>query len=121
SYFGRKLHGAAHVTQDSLAGLTGHFEEMLSGVKDIKSFNREAHVVQRFEEMNRRTLGSQLRREGFDAFHPVAVAIAAGLAIAGMMLLSAFLLEQGLIDAETLTAFLVCVGLAYSPLQETSH
>ncbi|MBX3529218.1 MAG: ABC transporter ATP-binding protein [Rhizobiaceae bacterium] len=121
SYFGRKLHGAAHVTQDSLAGLTGNFEEMLAGVKEIKAFNREQEFVGRFDALNERTLASQLRREGFDAFHPVAVSIAAGLGLGGMTLLSAFLLDRGLIDAGTLTAFLVCVGLAYSPLQEASH
>jgi ABC-type multidrug transport system fused ATPase/permease subunit len=121
SYFGRKLHGAAHVTQDSLAGLTGNFEEMLAGLKEIKSFNREQEYVGRFDALNARTLGSQLRREGFDAFHPVAVSIAAGLGIAGMTFLSAWLLDRGLIDAATLTAFLVCVGLAYAPLQEASH
>src|SRR5690606_25442634 len=34
---------------------------------------------------------------------------------------SAVLLDRGLISLETLTAFMVCVGLAYSPMQEASH
>jgi ABC-type multidrug transport system fused ATPase/permease subunit len=31
SYFGNRLHGAAHATQDRLAGLVGRFDEMLGG------------------------------------------------------------------------------------------
>lgn len=121
SYFGSRLHGAAHATQDRLAGLVGRFDEMLGGSKEIKSFNREEDVGRRFETLNAATLETQLRRERIDAFHPVAVSLAAALGIAAMVFLSALLLERELISLETLTAFLVCVGLAYSPLQEASH
>lgn len=121
SYFGNRLHGAAHATQDRLAGLIGRFDEMLGGSKEIKSFNREKDVGLRFDALNAATLDTQLRRERVDAFHPVAVSLAAALGIAAMVFLSALLLERGHISLETLTAFLVCVGLAYSPLQEASH
>lgn len=121
SYFGNRLHAASHSTQDRLAGLVGRFDEMLGGSKEIKSFNRETDVADRFEALNAQTLETQLRRERIDALHPVAVALAAALGVAAMVFLSALLLNQGLISLETLTAFLVCVGLAYSPMQEASH
>lgn len=121
SYFGRRLHGAAHTTQDSLAELTGRFEEMLQGLKDLKAFNRERQFTGRFDEANAATLGRQLSREGFDAFHPAAVSMTVGMGIAGMILISAYLLSRGLVDVQSLTAFLVCVGMAYPPLQEASH
>src|SRR5690606_33916660 len=118
---GGKLHTASHSTQDRLAGLVGSFEEMLGGSKEIKSFNREGAVAATFEELNGETLATQLRRERIDAMHPVAVALAAALGVAAMVFLSAVFLDRGYISLETLTAFLVCVGLAYSPLQEASH
>ncbi len=121
SYFGRRLHGAAHTTQDALAELIGRFDEMLGGIKELKAFNRERQFVNRFDAQNRETLDLQLRREGFDAFHPAAVSLTAGLAVAGMILVSAFLLDRGMVDTASLTAFLVCAGLAYPPLQEASH
>jgi len=121
SYFANKLHGASRKTQDRLAGLIGSFEEMLGGSKEIKSFNREDDVGSRFEALNADTLAVQLRRERTDAFLPVAIAIAAALGVAAMVFLSTLLLDRGLISLETLTAFLVCVGLAYSPLQEASR
>lgn len=121
SYFGKKLHGAAHNTQDRLAGLVARFEEMLGGAKEIKSFSREDDVVGRFHRLNAETLDAQLARERTDAFHPFAVALAASVGIAGMVMLAAVLLDRGYVTLETLTAFLVCVGLAYSPLQEASH
>jgi ABC-type multidrug transport system fused ATPase/permease subunit len=121
SYFGRRLHGASHTTQEQLAGLVGRFEEMLDGTKEIKSFGREDDVLRMFDGLNTQTLGAQLRREKIDSFHPAAVSLAAALGITAMIFLSAVLLDRGLISLETLTAFLVCVGLAYSPLQEASH
>jgi subfamily B ATP-binding cassette protein MsbA len=121
SYFGRRLHGAAHTTQDALAELTGRFEEMLNGLKDVKAFNRERAFTQQFEAANDRTLRRQLDREGFDAFHPAAVSMTVGLGIAGMILISAILLDRGYVDVPSLTAFLVCLGMAYAPLQEVSH
>lgn len=121
SYFGRKLHSVSHSTQDRLAGLVARFEEMLGGSKEIKSFSREDDVLQRFEGLNSETLATQLVRERTDALYPVAVALAAGLGVAAMVFLAAVLLDRGLISLETLTAFMVCVGLAYSPMQEASH
>ena len=49
SYFGQRLHGASHSTQEQLAGLVGRFEEMLDGTKEIKSFGREDHVLGMFD------------------------------------------------------------------------
>ncbi|GAB5506246.1 MAG: ABC transporter ATP-binding protein [Rhizobiaceae bacterium] len=121
SYFGQRLHGASHSTQEQLAGLVGRFEEMLDGTKEIKSFGRENHILHMFDGLNLQTLEAQLRRERIDSFHPFAVALVAAAGIAAMVLLSAVLLERGFISIETLTAFLVCVGLAYSPLQEAAH
>jgi len=121
SYFGRRLHGGAHTSQERLAGLVARFEEMLRGTKEIKSFNRESDVLERFHRLNVDTLEIQLRRERTSAFHPFAVSMAASLGIAGMVLLAAVMLNRGYITLETLTAFLVCVGMAYSPLQEASH
>ncbi|MEX0955362.1 MAG: ABC transporter ATP-binding protein [Rhizobiaceae bacterium] len=121
SYFGRRLHGASHNTQEQLAGLVGRFEEMLDGTKEIKSFGREEHVLKMFDGLNTQTLNAQLTREKIDSFHPAAVSLAAAVGITAMIFLSAVLLDRGLISVETLTGFLVCVGLAYSPLQEASH
>ena len=121
SYFGRRLHGASHNTQEQLAGLVGRFEEMLDGTKEIKSFGREDDVLRMFDGLNTQTLNAQLMREKIDSFHPAAVSLAAALGITAMIFLSAVLLDRELISLETLTAFLVCVGLAYSPLQEASH
>ena len=121
SWFSNRLHGAAHNTQDRLAGLVGRFEEMLGGSKEIKSFNREGDIIERFGQLNRETLETQIRRERIDAFHPFAVALAGAVGIMAMILLAAFLLNEGLVTIETMTAFLVCVGLAYSPLQESAH
>src|SRR5690606_38035633 len=113
-YFGRKLHSVSHSTQDRLAGLVGRFEEMLGGSREIKSFSREDDILAQFESLNRETLATQLQRERTDALYPVAVALAAGLGVAAMVFLAAVLLDRNLISLETLTAFMVCVGLAYS-------
>jgi len=121
SYFGRKLHGAAHTTQDRLAGLVARFEEMLGGAKEIKSFNREDDVLDRFRRLNAETLEAQLTRERTSSFYPFAVALAASVGIGGMIMIAAVLLGRGLITLQTLTSFLVCVGIAYSPLQEASN
>ncbi|MBO6719082.1 MAG: ABC transporter ATP-binding protein [Rhizobiaceae bacterium] len=121
SYFGNRLHGASHTTQEKLAGLVGRFEEMLDGTKEIKSFGREDDMLGIFDSLNEQALEAQLVREKIDSLHPAAVSLAAAIGIAAMIFLSAILLDRELISLETLTAFLVCLGLVYAPLQEASH
>jgi len=121
SYFGRKLHLTSHDSQDRLAILVGRFQEALGGAKEIKSLSGERQVVERFDALNDIALRAQLRHEKMDAFHPIAITLAAATGVAIVIFLSAFLLNRHFVSAETLTAFLVCVALAYSPLQEASH
>ncbi len=121
SYFGRKLHGVAHQTQDQLAGLMGDIAEMLGGQKEIKSCNREGDMADRFAARNDATLTVHLQREKLDALHPVAVSLAAGSAIAALIFVSALFLQWRILSMQALTSFLVCAALCYSPIQSASH
>ena len=121
AYFGRKLHSAAHTTQGRLAGLVGRFEEAITGAREIKSFAREPEVAASFDKLNGETLRTQLRREKMDTLHPFAVGQTAGIGVAVMIVVSTIMLDHGLITFATLTAFMVCVGLSYSPLQEAAQ
>ncbi|MBN1613551.1 MAG: ABC transporter ATP-binding protein [Deltaproteobacteria bacterium] len=121
SYFGRKLHGVSHSTQEQLATLVAEVTEMLGGLKEIKSCNRESDVAVRFDALNAEALRVQLDYEKMDAFHPVAVTLAAGAGITVLIFLSALFLQQGIITLEVLTSFMACAALAYSPAQEASH
>lgn len=119
--FGHRIHATSHQAQRRLAELQSELGEALAGSKEIKLFEMEPRIAQRFEEFNQYALQAGLKREKLFAAHPFTVSlfVAAGVAVAAII--SVVMLEKGLITSGNLAAFVICLGLAYPPMQETSH
>jgi len=73
-WMGKRLKGLSTAVQDHLAETTTLMEEMLSGIRTIKSYGREAYEEARFSEQVEKTLAITLARLRISAaFGPVMV------------------------------------------------
>ena len=119
-YFSRFVYSISHRSQDALACILRKFHEAAAGAREIKSFGQEKLVTEKFEEANDQSLQILVKRDKFEALHPIAIGSTAAIGIAILLLLSVFLIDKELIALGDLTAFIVCVLLAYGPAQQAS-
>lgn len=117
--FSRRMHEAARRSHARLADLTSLLEESLSGAREIKAFVQERALLARFARLNRATLDCQVEMERVFTLHPPMITAAAGLAIAGLVFISVWLLSTHRLALPHLIGFLTCLAIAYAPLQES--
>ncbi len=51
-FFGKKLHKSGRNVQEKLADVTAMLQEVIQGVRIVRSFNRSRYEIQRFDEVN---------------------------------------------------------------------
>lgn len=104
--------------QQSLGGLGGYIEEMVSGQKVVKVFNHEQASLQKFLEKN-----EKLRKEGTGAqsyaatMVPVVVSISY-INYAIVAVLGGILAMRGMADVGSLASYLVFVRQAALPINQ---
>lgn len=104
--------------QQSLGGLDGYIEEMVSGQKVVKVFNHEQASLQKFLEKN-----EKLRKEGTGAqsyaatMVPVVVSISY-INYAIVAVLGGILAMRGMADVGSLASYLVFVRQAALPINQ---
>ena len=119
--FARRIHDATHAVHRSLNALIREIGEALAGMREIKLFSMEGRVVGQFEAVNREAEAAATARERLAALHPFVVSVCVAVGLAAILLISAHATIRGLITAGDLAGFLVCVALAYAPIQEFGH
>lgn len=117
-YFVGKIRRKAKAAQERLAHLNNLVEEAISGLKEIKSFGQEEEVGKKFGEMNARALQAFVAQDRLRALHPASVLVVTILCVAVLILVSAWLVIEGTVAVDELVAFLTCLGLTLSPIQE---
>ncbi|NUL81255.1 MAG: ABC transporter ATP-binding protein [Armatimonadetes bacterium] len=63
SRIGKQIRSITHLTQGSLANITAVVEEVLAGIRTIKSFAMEDREIERFAQHNRNVLETTLKGE----------------------------------------------------------
>lgn len=121
NHFARSIHEAAHVAQKRFGNLLGDLAETLEGTREIKLFGMETRMQRQFEIDNARLLEGDVRREVLATLHPFSVSVVAAFGVAAIVVFSVVLVNQGVIDIRSLTAFVVTIALVYPLLQEASH
>lgn len=60
-FFGRKLHNSGRNVQEKLADVTAMLQEVIQGVRIVRSFNRTDFEIARFDEVNESNFKANLR------------------------------------------------------------
>lgn len=119
--FGRRLKRLSTAIQDTQALVSTTIEEVVSGIRIIKSFLNESHEVHRFKDHVDMTVRMALRRAGvMSIFVPVITLITFGSAM-GILWYGAKQVRSGIITPGDLIAFLLYAGILIGPFGAFAH
>ena len=105
--FGKKLRSAGHEVQGRTADITAFLQEVISGVRVIRSFAREAYEFKRFEQENKNNFDAAMRATKLTAVMGPMVEFAAAIAVVIILWYGGYSVVQGYITAGSLIAFLI--------------
>jgi ATP-binding cassette, subfamily B, bacterial MsbA len=115
-FFGRRLERLSSAVQDRLADSTVVLEEMLSGIRVVKSFVREAFEQQRFSHQIEQAYTTALKRARLRAvFIPLITFFGFG-AVIFLLWYGGHQVVQGVITTGELIAFLIYMIMVTGPI-----
>jgi subfamily B ATP-binding cassette protein MsbA len=119
-FFVKKIQSRTKRAQEQMASLNNLVEESLGGIREIKSYGQEKQIKSRFNSVNQSVLKSNINLDWFSALNPAIVLIVTTIGVSVMIFISAWLVIEKILLMENLIAFLSCLALAFSPVQEIS-
>ena len=114
-FFGRRLKALSTGIQDETAGASTILEEVLSGIRVVKSFVREQYELVRFTAQVRRTLDVALRRAAVLAVFVPTITFVTFAAAAGVLWYGGLQVIHGTMSPGDLIAFILYAGLLIGP------
>lgn len=103
-----------------IAIINGYLNENVTGVRVVKSFNRESVNAQTFERLNRRHLEANIRAARLSAVFFPTVDMLGTVAVAVVVVYGALFPDNAL-TAGDLTAFVLLVERFFDPIRELSR
>lgn len=120
-FFGRRLKRLSKTIQDRQAEVSTIIEEVVSGIRVVKSYVTESHEVGRFRKHLQEAAATGLARAGVLAvFVPVITLLTFGSAI-GVLWFGARQVRSGAMTPGDLIAFLLYGGILIGPFGAFAH
>jgi ABC-type multidrug transport system fused ATPase/permease subunit len=119
-FFMRRIRSKARIAQEKLGVVNNMVDESLRGIKEIKCYGREELVGARFIELNNGALEAHNQQDKLRAFNPAIVSCQTFITIGVMILVCSWMLKRGLLPVESLTAFVTCLLLVFTPITRIS-
>ena len=116
-----RIRKKATKVQEQLALLNNIIGETIRGLKEIKSFRQEEKMKKCFSAQNEDALRARIEMDKTSALHPAIVLIVTLSTIALLLFFCSWLVIRGSLALENLAAFLTCLLVALSPIQEVSR
>ncbi len=107
--------------RDRVGGTLTSFQEGLSGVRVVQSFNQEDAFRHKFRTTNERQFRQHLRAESITAKYTMGIELVQGAAIAIILLYGGWLTGRDVVTVGTLAAFLLYLQTLFEPIQQMSQ
>ena len=107
--------------RDRVGGTLTSFQEGLSGVRVVQSFNQEDAFRHKFRTTNERQFRQHLRAESITAKYTMGIELVQGSAIAIILLYGGWLTGRDVVTVGTLAAFLLYLQTLFEPIQQMSQ
>lgn len=120
-WFRRASNQAYLALRDRVGGTLTSFQEGLSGVRVVQSFNQEDAFRHKFRETNERQFRQHLRAETITAKYTMGIELVQGGAIAVILFYGGWLTGQDVVTVGTLAAFLLYLQSLFEPIQQMSQ
>ncbi len=114
-FFGRKLRALSTTIQDKTAGTTTIAEEVLSGIRVVKSFVQTGREERRFAAQVRSNVQSALRRAAIMAVFVPVITVLTFAAAAAVLWYGGRQVIEGTISPGDLFAFVLFAGILIGP------
>ncbi len=116
----RRAREAWRATRVRIAIINGYFNEVVSGVRVVKSFTRETENERIFDGLNKANLRVNLRAARLSAIFFPTVDVLGSVAVALVVAYGALVPDRSL-SAGDLTAFVLLVDRFFDPIRELSR
>ena len=121
NYFGKRLRMAGHRVQGKLADITSLIEEAVSGIRIIRSFNREEYEIARFVDQNDKNFWALMATTRLTALLTPFIQFFAAIAVVGIIWYGGMSVIDGKMTAGALIAFLIYAVNLSNPLRRISE
>lgn len=120
-FFGGRLRLAGHEVQGKLADITALLEEAISGIRIIRSFNREDFEVKRFVVQNDKNFWAMMKTTKLTSMLTPCIEFLAALAVTGIIWYGGVSVIEGKMTAGALIAFLIYAINLANPVRRISE
>jgi len=107
-------------TRRKIAAVTANFQEVVGGIKVVKSFAREEEEARRFDRVNTENLVANLRASKLSAFYNSMVQIIEAIGIAIVLFFGARQVLSSAITVGILVSFVLYVQNFFNPVLQLS-
>jgi ATP-binding cassette subfamily B protein len=116
----RKVRERFFETRRKIAAVTANFQEIVGGIKVVKSFAREDVEAKKFDRVNTDNLVANLRASKLSAFYTSAVQIIEAVGLAIVLFFGARQVLSGVITVGILVSFVLYVQNFFNPVLQLS-
>ncbi|MFT4034747.1 MAG: ABC transporter ATP-binding protein [Patulibacter sp.] len=113
--------GAYRRTRETIGALTAELQEMLAGVRVVRSFGREAQHLARYAQLNEENRRANLATVHLNAAYFPAVEFASALATVLVLGVGGFAVVRGDTTIGVLVLFMATLGSFFDPIQQLSQ
>lgn len=120
-FFGRRLKSLSIAIQDQTAALSTLIEEVISGIRIVKSFVQTQREEHRFTTHVEQTLGLTLQRAGIMALFIPTISLLTFSAAAAVLWYGGHQVIDGLVTPGDLFAFILFAGILIGPFSSAAR
>ena len=108
-------------TRETIAGITAHLQETLSGVRVVRSFGQERRHVGRMEELNEENREANMKTVYLNASYFPAVELLSAVGTAVILLYGGYRALDGDVSIGVVVAFVGYLQAFFDPIQQISQ
>lgn len=117
---GKRLKRLATSGQEQLGDLSSTLQEMLSGIRMVKAFGREAAEAERFHERNSKVLSTTLKSNQVWAIGHSQMEIIGVIGVAAIIWYGGYLVIHDMMTPGAFFSFMAALFMAYTPIRKLS-
>jgi subfamily B ATP-binding cassette protein MsbA len=118
--FGRKLRKISTQSQKTMAEISIHLHETLTGNRIVKAFNTEAFEIRRFNERVRKFFGLTMKDVSIKSMSSPIMEFLGGIGIAAIIWYGGYQVIKGYSTPGTFFSFLTALLMLYEPIKHLS-
>src|SRR3954447_5639554 len=115
--YSRRNRPAEQEVQQRIGEVTASAEESISGIRIVKAFARERHMLDRFRHSANRVFEQSMVSARLQSFYTPFMGFLPNLGLAAVLLVGGNQVINGQINAGELTAFVVYIGMLSGPVR----